>query len=324
MNTQKSLTYLRYAVLLLAACLCVYGIWTWSGSPAPAGASHHAGGTGARPATYRSSKKYYSDKVIVLMYHDVSPRPLNDKTLTVDRFDKQLRLMKDAGFHWITMDQYMDFITKHKPVPDNAVLLTFDDGYESLYRYAYPVLKKYHAPAVGFLIVETVGNPAIKGIPKVTWDQVKEMKANGLAFYSHSYYSHMEEPVSPASKRVRGILAAPIYGLKNGVKRTETREEYLARMTSDLEKADRKLRQELGNTRKALAFPYGDYSPDLLKVCRKLGIDVTFTVKRGINGHRDWVGYRVNAGGMADDPAALIRDMEQAIPPVRGGNTKAA
>ncbi|MBB6735370.1 polysaccharide deacetylase family protein [Cohnella zeiphila] len=322
MKIRKSLAYALCGGLLLAACLMLHGIWGWAVRPANAGAAHHVW-TRLQPAAYRS-KKYYSGKVIVLMYHDVSPKPLNDKTLTVDRFETQLKMMKDAGFHWITMDQYLDFMTKGKPVPDNAVLLTFDDGYESLYRYAYPLLKKYHAPAVSFLIVETVGNPAVKGIPKVTWDQVKEMQANGLAFYSHSYYSHIEMPVSASGKRVRGILAAPVYGPKNGVKRTETRQEYLARITTDLDKADRKLQQELGNSREALAFPYGDYSPDLLKVCRQLGIDVTFTVKRGINGPRDWNGYRVNAGGMADDPAALLSDMEKAIPPAKSQRTQAA
>ncbi|MCC3377529.1 polysaccharide deacetylase family protein [Cohnella sp. REN36] len=303
---KRPLAILLWAGLLLLAV---------GGSRFVAHGETHRTTDGDRPAAGgEASQAYYRDQVIVLMYHDVSQTPLNDKSLTVDRFEKQLSLMKEAGFHWITMEQYSDFLLNRGSVPDNAVLLTFDDGYESFYKYAYPLLQKYQAPATNFLIVSTIGNPNAKGVPKLNWTQVQEMHANGISFYSHSYNSHMEFPVSPKRKRVRGVLASPLYMNINGEKRIETRQEYLARITKDLDKANQVLADKLGNKRKIIAFPYGDFSKDLLDVCRKLGMDVTFTVKRGINSREDRNGYRVNAGGMADDPETLLEDMKQAIP----------
>ncbi|MBB6673156.1 polysaccharide deacetylase family protein [Cohnella nanjingensis] len=267
-----------------------------------------------QPAGELPNPVYYQDQVIVLMYHDVSQTPLNDKSLTVDRFSEQLKLMKEAGFNWITMEQYVNFMLHGGRVPNNAVLLTFDDGYASFYQYAYPLLRQYQAPATSFLIVSTVGNPKAKGVPKLNWDQVQEMHQNGISFYSHTYNSHMEFPVAKNGKRIRGVLAAPLYMNINGEKRVETHEEYLARITKDLDKANQVLAVKLGNRLKVIAFPYGDFSKDLLQVCHQLGMDVTFTVKRGINGPEDRNGYRVNAGGMSDDPAELIADMKKAIP----------
>lgn len=302
---------LAAGLMLLAGCGIMQAHW--------AVRLLHSAKSEFTPASYRretdgdsDSTVYYRDRVIVLMYHDVSPKPLNDKSLTVDRFERQLEMMKAEGFHWITMDQYVNFVTGKASVPDNAVLLTFDDGYESFYNYAYPLLRKYGAPATNFLIVGTVGNPKAKGVPKLNWAQVREMHRNGISFFSHSYNSHAELPVRPGSRVVRGMLAVPMYLKSKG--RIETEQEYDQRVIRDLTEADRVLREQVGNRYDVLAFPYGDYSPRLLNLCRKLGIQVTFTVKPGINGPGQLNGYRVNAGGMQDDPTLLIDEMKAGIP----------
>lgn len=246
---------------------------------------------------------YYRNHVIVLMYHEVAAKPKDDKALSLAKFEQQLQLMRRNNFHWITMAQYKQFILKDAPVPDNAVLMTFDDGYESFYTDTYPVLKKYHVPATNFLIVNTVGNPRHIGIPKVTWQQVEQMHRNGYDFYNHTFDSHLY--VSDNAKGKQGpALAAPMY-LKN-VKRTETTREYLKRVTTDLRQANTVLAQKIGNKDDILAFPYGAYTNSVLRVCHKIGIDITFTVKNGINGYGQRNGFRVNAGGSDDQPSALI------------------
>ena len=61
-----------------------------------------------------------------------------------------------------------------------------------------------------------------------------------------------------------------------------------------------------------LAFPYGAFSRPLLQVCRNLGIDVTLTVKAGINGPDQHNGFRLNAGGEDNNPDLMIALMKQA------------
>ncbi|GAF09466.1 polysaccharide deacetylase family protein [Paenibacillus pini] len=160
---------------------------------------------------------YYRNKVIVLMYHDVSANPINNKSLDVTVFQKQLDSMKNNNFHWITMEQYANFITKHAPVPDNAVLMTFDDGYESFYKYAFPLLQKYQVPATNFLIVSTIGNKNHIGIKKLNWDEVKAMHKSGIDFYNHTYDSHKYDWVLIPGKR-KAMLAPLLMGPIDDVK----------------------------------------------------------------------------------------------------------
>lgn len=265
---------------------------------------------GLKPGKLEPDGHYYRDRVLVLMYHDLSPSATDRSELPVSRFARQLELMKENNFHWITMDDYRDFILHDKPVPENAVLLTFDDGYESMYKYAYPLLRKYNAPAAGFLIVDTVGNAKTPGVPKLTWDQVKEMSRGGIGFYNHTFYSHYYGATDAAGKRTAPALARRLYLKSKG--RRETEQEYEARIETDLNKANAILRAKLGTDNHVLAFPYGAFSKPLLRICRQEGIDVTLTVKSGINGPGQTNGFRLNAGGMQNDPDLQIALMKGA------------
>ncbi|WP_186438215.1 polysaccharide deacetylase family protein [Cohnella terricola] len=261
------------------------------------------------PTTNEPNGVYYRDNVLVLMYHDVSPNPENDKSLPLASFDKQLELMKANNFHWITMEQYRDFILHSAPVPDNAVLLTFDDGYESLYDQAYPSLKKYGAPASAFLIVKTVGDPS-DPFPRVTWDQVREMHQNGIDFFNHTYDSHRYAPTEASGGKPMSMIARRLY-LKDK-QRQETEEEYETRVTADLRKANEILEREIGIRNYAFAFPYGAFSDSLLNISGKLGMDITFTVKSGLNAPGQTNGFRLNAGGEDNNPDLQIALMKQA------------
>lgn len=278
-----------------------------SGEPSNADYSPYPG---LKASSVEPAGHYYRNRVLVLMYHDVSPSPKDVRSLSERNFERQLQLMKDNNFHWITMSQYRDFILRGKPVPDNAVLLTFDDGYESFYQYAYPLLEKYHAPAASFLIVDTVGNPKMPGVPKLNWDQVKEMHKNGIDFYNHTFNLHYYGPTDARGKHLEPALSSRLYLKDKG--RRETEKEYEARVDADLKQANAVLKRELGEDNHILAFPYGAFSKPLLQICRKQGIDVTLTVKSGLNKSGQTNGFRLNAGGMSNNPDLQLALMKQA------------
>lgn len=265
---------------------------------------------GLKPESTNPTGIYYKNRVLVLMYHNLSPKPEDPSTLSVANFEKQLQLMRDNNFHWISMSQYRDFVLHASPVPDNAVLLTFDDGYESFYKYAYPLLQKYQAPASSFLIVDTVDNPKHIGVPKLTWEQVKLMHQNGIDFFSHTYDSHKYVATNSSGTSTKAMLTGQMY-LKDNERR-ETEQEYELRITNDLKQANDILQQKLGVQNHILAFPYGSFSKPLLKICEKLGIDVTLTVKMGINKPGQTNGFRVNAGGTSNDPELQLSLMKHA------------
>ncbi|WP_213468452.1 polysaccharide deacetylase family protein [Paenibacillus dendritiformis] len=259
---------------------------------------------------------FYEDKVVVLMYHNVQKNPDNVTFISPEQFEEQLLAIMSSGFHFITMDEYIDYMLNGAPVPPNAVLLTFDDGYETFYTEVYPVLRKYHLTATNFVIVETIDNPKQTKHKKLTWAQMREMKEQGMSFYSHTFNSHAYRTVNE-----RGYLR-PMLTWKRYLKkedRKETEEEYETRVRDDLAKAEQVLKQELGNTHSLLAFPFGAYNSKVLEICRELDIPVTFTVRPGINGRTNRNGFRINAGNQQIATPRLIEQMRNG-----GAHTKVA
>lgn len=236
---------------------------------------------------------HYKDKALVLMYHEIKNTD-GKIAVSTDLFDKHLTMLEDNGYNVISIEQFEEFITgKKKEIPPNAVVLTFDDGYEDFYENAYPILQKHKMPATNFIIVKStdIYNPDI--IPHLKWEQMREMRAKGMSFYSHTYDSHKYVPVDKKGNSAP-LLAGPIY-LKEQ-KRVETQEEYYNRLKEDLSKANDLLVSELGNTSKILSFPYGSYSDTTLQVGKELGINLYITIKEGINNPGDLVATRINAG----------------------------
>ncbi|WP_025688341.1 polysaccharide deacetylase family protein [Paenibacillus zanthoxyli] len=254
---------------------------------------------------------YYKDKVAVLMYHHLSRKPLLPSILSVDRFNDQMKLLKQDGYHVITMEQYRRFMLENGKIPDNAVLLTFDDGYESFYKLAFPILRKYGYTAVDFVIVSDVDNPGKGGLPKLTWQQMREMKKFGMGFYNHTYNLHFYDVVDAEGGKEPALVAQRYIDDET---RNEYNEEYYRRVQGDLGLAEKRLREELGNTDSALAFPYGAYNDKVLNVTASLGIPLTFTVKEGLTSRGELNAGRINGGSNLRTPAQTIGRIRQFVP----------
>lgn len=258
---------------------------------------------------------YYKDHVAVLMYHHLTETPLMlyPGVLPAVQFDEQMQLLKQEGFHVITMKQYREFMLDRVPVPDNAVLLTFDDGYESFYKLAFPILQKYGYTAVNFIIVSDVDNTNKHQVPKLTWEQMREMKRAGMDFYNHTYNLHYYGVVD-AEGGTRPAASSLLY--IHDENRNELNEEYYRRVTGDLAHAERRLKEELGNTDSAIAFPYGSYNEKLLEICDSLGIHLKFNIGLGLSSRTTLNAPRINEGNRTLTPALSIQQLKQFEPPM--------
>ncbi|MCG7408843.1 polysaccharide deacetylase family protein [Paenibacillus sp. ACRRX] len=242
---------------------------------------------------FRFQPKYYENEVITIMYHNIEQNPKDVTFISPQQLEDQITSLLANGFNVISMNDYMQYMLNGKPVPDNAVLLTFDDGYETFYSYVYPLFRKYNLTATNFVIASTIDNRAHVGRRKLTWEQMREMKQAGFSFFSHTYNSHAYAPINS-----RGVMKPMLtrYLYNNKTKQTESRDQYLTRVRGDLAMAERRLKEELQNSYSVLAFPYGAFNKDVLRICKELGINVTFTVKRGINNKNTRNGFRINGG----------------------------
>lgn len=234
--------------------------------------------------------------VVVLMYHDFGYSG-NPSIINAEVFDDQMNALKENNYNVISMEQYVDYMEGKIDVPEKSVLITFDDGYSDFYEIAYPILQKYEFPATNFIIVKSSDEPNPNQLPHITWDQMREMKANGMSFYNHTYDSH--KMINKAEKK-SPMLANHMEG--------ETTEQYKARVREDLVTAHELLVKELGEQDNILAFPYGAFSDELLEVMEEIGLHHAFTIRPGLNERGgEKLYYRVNAGLSAMDGDALIK-----------------
>ncbi|WP_058301318.1 polysaccharide deacetylase family protein [Gorillibacterium timonense] len=263
------------------------GVTVPIGNSPTAEPAYFASGQG-KPTTVNSTAKVtYTNKVAVLMYHDFKDDP-KAKSISLKVFQEQLTTLTKNGFHFISMDEFKAFKLNKGKVPANAVLLTFDDGYEDFYTVAYPYLKKNKIPATNFIIVRSTetGNPG--GNPHLTWDQMREMGQNGMSFYSHTYNQHFYIPNA-------GPALTSRYPAEKG-KPAETVEQYHKRITDDLALADKRIREELGTKTDVFSYPYGASNKDIRTISAKLGHKLDVTIQGGLNGPTGNMVYRINAG----------------------------
>ena len=132
---------------------------------------------------------YKTVGVPILMYHHVAnvfpTTDLLDRSLTVTPtlFSAQLDYLKKMGYHSITLNQIMDALYYGGPLPKKPIILTFDDGYDDAYNYAYPLLKAHDFSGMFYIITGKVG---WRG--QASWDQLKQMLANGMQIGSHTIH----------------------------------------------------------------------------------------------------------------------------------------
>ena len=122
--------------------------------------------------------------------------------MTVSALRRDLDFLRDNGYTTVLPRELAaGQLDDGSPLPQKAVLLTFDDGYESNYTLAFPILREYGAKAAISLITSRIDERA-DGF--LTWDECREMAKSGLVeFASHTNDCHIR-PDAPGIERKSG------------------------------------------------------------------------------------------------------------------------
>jgi peptidoglycan/xylan/chitin deacetylase (PgdA/CDA1 family) len=129
-----------------------------------------------------------SVQVPILMYHhisDVPPQNVLDWSLTVTptMFTQQLDYLKAQGYHSITLNQLMNALYYGAPLPAKPIILTFDDGYEDNYHFAFGILRAHGYSGMFYIITGKVGWDG-----QMTWGQLHDMLVHGMQIGSHTIH----------------------------------------------------------------------------------------------------------------------------------------
>ncbi len=139
--------------------------------------------------------EFRKDRIPILIYHRIVPDEDFLKcrkasyVVTLGNFTAQMNYLKVNGFVTIDLDDYLHFRQNPKRLPDKPVIITFDDGYENNYHYAYPVLKKYAFKAVIYAVADP-HCPFFSSfeLPErlLSPRQMKELCENGISIQGHT------------------------------------------------------------------------------------------------------------------------------------------
>lgn len=137
--------------------------------------------------------------VPVFMYHSVTDHPVDaTRSLSVSPrlLAEQLARLADCGFSGLTFSRLRDALVRGERLPDRAVVLTFDDGYDDFHSVALPLLERHGFPATVFVTTGWVRDAGVHAAGRpldrmLSWGQVAEASAAGVEIGAHSH-SHAE------------------------------------------------------------------------------------------------------------------------------------
>ena len=153
-------------------------------------------------AIYNNSKK-----VIVLSYNHMLTESEkehyfkdNNSVITVENFEKQIKYLYDHKYHPITIDELKCYVENTCKLDNKSVLITFDDGNVSVYKYALPILEKYGFNAVTFVITSRITeftqewNPSV--LQFMSKDMLEDIKNNHPLMQIGSHTNAMHSKVN--------------------------------------------------------------------------------------------------------------------------------
>lgn len=129
-------------------------------------------------------------KVPIIIYHSVRPYIQGESILqdrydvTPEFFEQQLVYLRDHGYTTIGPNEIANYIRLGTTTPTaKPVMLSFDDGWENQYKYAFPLLKKYKMTATFYVYTKPIDAHKTSYL---SWDQIREMDTAGMTIGSHT------------------------------------------------------------------------------------------------------------------------------------------
>ncbi|MDD3001914.1 MAG: polysaccharide deacetylase family protein [Candidatus Riflebacteria bacterium] len=210
--------------------------------------------------------KAFGAALPVLVYHHIQEKVTSDVSCTPEDFEAQIKAMKDAGFTALSLAETAEFLSGGLKDIEKPVLITFDDGYESLYEYAYPTAKKHEVKMTIFVITARLGKKP-QFTKYLSREQIKEMHDSGyFEFGSHTHDLHTDT--------IRIFEAFKISDSSNPV---------IDLVKKDLKKSAETIRTIIGSAPVALAWPYGKFNAHFTEAAVENGFKIHFTSIPGTN-----------------------------------------
>jgi peptidoglycan/xylan/chitin deacetylase (PgdA/CDA1 family) len=197
-------------------------------------------------------------RCVILMYHRFRPVPANKYEVSFADFRAQMDYIARNGYEVIPIDQLAEALQTQDPdlLPRRSVVITVDDGYRSVYDFAWPVLAQYGFPFAVYIYTNYVGG----GGKAMTWHELRELAADDLVTLGAHSISHAD--------------------LANPKKAVGSYQYWLER---EITYPKYRLEAETGKPVRTFAWPYGSFNSYALSVAIRAGYEGILTIMTGAN-----------------------------------------
>lgn len=210
----------------------------------------------------------------IVMYHHFSKdsKMLGKYTISPIQFEKDLIYLKNAGYTAVTATELLNYVNGGAKLPKKPCIITFDDGFESVYAYCLPLLKKYNMKAIIF--IETSLADMYSEISDhnlaysyLNWEYLDALNKSG--YFEIGCHSHSMHKIYP----------------RQGISQNsgESIEHYRNELTNDTLIFKEKLKTRLNLTTTFYAPPFGAYNENTLKILKDLNFNTIFTCTESVN-----------------------------------------
>ncbi len=182
----------------------------------------------------------------ILQYHHVDTKTPPSTSTSPLLFEQHLIHLETEGYKVVLLSEALKKLARGEKLEEKSVAITFDDGFNSVYENALPIIRPHGYPFTVFINPDYLD---IKSTEHISWEQAKELADSGAEFANHTIgHIHMIE-------------------LQPG----ETEDSWRNRVTGAVLQAEERIKEQLGQSHKLLAFPYGEFDSKTKKLVKDLG-----------------------------------------------------
>ena len=184
--------------------------------------------------------------LISIMYHRFDEEKYPSTNIQLEIFKEQLKIIDEQGIKFIHPKNFKQSLSNNKK--ERKILLTIDDGLQSFYNNAWPILKKKEIPFILFVNTREVGS-----FNYMDWNQIKEIHQSEFAEIGNHSHSH-EYLVNESPEVIRKDIVKSINIFKN----------------------------KLGTNSKFFSYPFGEYSLEFKEIIKDLEFEFAFGQHSGV------------------------------------------
>jgi peptidoglycan/xylan/chitin deacetylase (PgdA/CDA1 family) len=200
--------------------------------------------------------------VRILYYHSIGDTPVRS-SVSPGAFEAQIGHLVRAGYALLSLSEATARLASRAPLSPRSVVITLDDGFRDNYEHAFPILARFGVRATVFLTVSYIGTDRLPTLTRtefmpqpLSWEQVKEMHAQGIEFGSHTLTHPMLSQVSPDVAR------------------------------REIAESRRQIEDRLGVPARFFCYPRGDYNAAVKRMVKEEGYAAACTTRPGVSGWR--------------------------------------